>query len=173
MNNKGFTLLELMVAITIFSILVSIAVPSFNSVIESNRVQTQADKFFTTISTARSEAIKRNGTVTICKSNTLTSCASTGDWTSGWIIFADADSDGTVDSGETILKKFDEVSGGVTYAASSNVDTNITFRPTGEITTGSGRLVICGREQTVSTGYEISLTAAGRPRKTKGVSACS
>lgn len=43
----GFTLLELMAAIAILAIVVGIAAPSFVTLIENNRIQTQANTFHT------------------------------------------------------------------------------------------------------------------------------
>ena len=52
---------------------------------------------------ARAEALRRNRTVVLCRSDNLTDCASGDVWT-GWLVFVDADNDGVVDSGEEILK---------------------------------------------------------------------
>tara|TARA_R110002049_G_scaffold255471_2_gene431026 strand:+ start:285 stop:839 length:555 start_codon:yes stop_codon:yes gene_type:complete len=101
MNAKGFTLIELMVVISIIAILASLAVPSFTDVIRRQKVTGEANVLFSLIYLARSEAIKRNSIVTICKSNNAAQCG--GTWSDGWIVFQDDDKDGSRDAGETLI----------------------------------------------------------------------
>ena len=92
---KGFTLIELVTTLTIAGILMAIAAPSMFSFLASNRLTTQTNDLIADISFARSEAIKRNGTVVICKSNNPTAATPTCDattsdpWETGRIIFFD------------------------------------------------------------------------------------
>lgn len=60
---KGFTLIELMVAIAILGILVTLAAPSFNSFIDKYRVKRAADTVSAFLINTKSEAIKRNTAV--------------------------------------------------------------------------------------------------------------
>ncbi|QCF25105.1 GspH/FimT family pseudopilin [Hydrocarboniclastica marina] len=64
-RQNGFTLIELMVAIAVFAIAASIALPSFQRVIEENRVSTQTNTLISAFNLARSEAVKRGTTVGI------------------------------------------------------------------------------------------------------------
>jgi type IV fimbrial biogenesis protein FimT len=87
-RTSGFTLIELMITITVASVLLAIAVPSFNGMIVSNRVSTQANEFVAAINFARSEAIKRNTSMTMCRAAAPddTDCeAAAGNWTH-WIV---------------------------------------------------------------------------------------
>lgn len=61
----GFSLTELMIVISIVGILATIALPSFKSLTEGQRVKNASFELFTILSLARSEAIKRNSNVTI------------------------------------------------------------------------------------------------------------
>ncbi|HEX5539767.1 MAG TPA: GspH/FimT family protein [Methylophilaceae bacterium] len=74
----GFTLIELMVSITIVAIIATIAVPSFTEFSASQRVKAAASNLFISILQARSEAIKRDATVTLSPID--------GDWAKGWIM---------------------------------------------------------------------------------------
>lgn len=65
----GFTLIELMVTLTVAVILIAIAIPSFNYMTVSNKLTTAANEVVTALNTARLEGVKRNNLVTIC-SNT-------------------------------------------------------------------------------------------------------
>jgi type IV fimbrial biogenesis protein FimT len=92
----GFTLIEMMVAITIAGILLAVAVPSFKDLITRNAVENLQTRFAAAVTAARSEAASRNTVITLCSSINGTSCVG-GDWKSGWIVFVDADADAVVD----------------------------------------------------------------------------
>lgn len=62
---RGFTLLELMTAIAVLAILVSIGVPSFQTLVKNNRVVTQTNELVTAVNFARTEAIKRGRPVRV------------------------------------------------------------------------------------------------------------
>ena len=64
-RSRGFTLIELMVVISIMAVLLGIGVPSFKSFIAGQRVKTAAGDFSLALVFARSEAIKRNADVTV------------------------------------------------------------------------------------------------------------
>jgi type IV fimbrial biogenesis protein FimT len=64
-SNKGFTLLELMVAIAVLAILLSIAVPNYNAQIAATRLRADADNVVTALQLARSEAVTRRTQVTV------------------------------------------------------------------------------------------------------------
>lgn len=61
----GFTIIELMVSVVVLGILASLAVPSFRSFIAGQRIKTASYDMMSMLTYARSEAIKRNTTVTM------------------------------------------------------------------------------------------------------------
>ena len=86
-KQKGFTLIELIVAVAIVGILVTLATPSFQSLIQSNRIQGAATEFQAAMALARSEAIKRgaDAKVTVL-ANVLDGSRS---WNNGYSVFVD------------------------------------------------------------------------------------
>ena len=92
---KGFTLIELIITLTVAGILMAIAGPSMWSFLANSRITGQTNDLISDITFARSEAIKRNGTVVICKSNSPTATTpacnetSSDPWESGRLIFLD------------------------------------------------------------------------------------
>jgi len=87
----GFSLIELLVVIAIAAILAGLAVPSFQSMIASSNLTSTTNDLITTLARAKSDAIRRGQRVTVCMSADGAACATTGDWTQGWIMFNDDD----------------------------------------------------------------------------------
>ena len=114
MPYKGFTLIELIITITILAILLTVAIPSFRALIINNRITTQANDFVSDISYARAEAVRRNTRVTVCYSTTGAACTPGATWTAGWIIFTDPAVYGVVNAGETILRVHGPLTTGAT-----------------------------------------------------------
>ncbi|WP_249975562.1 GspH/FimT family pseudopilin [Vreelandella olivaria] len=81
---SGFTLLELLVTMALFATLATIAIPNFSSIIQENRVITVANDYKTALSYARSEAVKRNQSVSLLPSSS--------GWDAGWEVASQADS---------------------------------------------------------------------------------
>jgi len=103
-QQAGFTLIELMIVITILAIFVVVGVPNFQNLIGDNRLSTQANSLVSSLQLARSEALKLRTPVTVCRSTNGTSCSGSGDWDFGWLVFVDGGSLGTVDGADTIIK---------------------------------------------------------------------
>ncbi|WP_412511107.1 GspH/FimT family pseudopilin [Variovorax paradoxus] len=76
----GFTLVEMMVVIVLVAILLALALPSFNSLIEKYRVEGMASALVASVSHARAEAARRGQAVTIRQ---RAECSG-ADWSCGW-----------------------------------------------------------------------------------------
>ncbi len=130
----GFTLLELMTTITVASVLLALAVPSFRNLTVSNRLTTQANDVVAAINLARSEAIKRNGSVSLCRASSAsaTTCVTgSGNW-QFWIVRAPSG---------TIIRRGSIDSYGSTLVVSSTLTTDqAVFGSDGLVRTG-GALV--------------------------------
>jgi type IV fimbrial biogenesis protein FimT len=103
---KGFTLIELMVTIAIIAILMAIALPSFQDTIARSKLETEANNILRDLNFARTEAIKRGSSVSLCPSDNGTSCSGAQDYGDGWIIFVDdvTPDNAIVDTGEEVLR---------------------------------------------------------------------
>lgn len=132
---RGVTLLELMVTVSIVAILASVAVPSFQSMMTTNSLATATNGFVAALQLARSEAITRSKTVTLCKSNDVSdstpSCNTSANWQDGWVVFVDSDKDGTLDSGEEILRVQQALNGNTAIDGKTNFANFIKFNNAG------------------------------------------
>lgn len=87
----AFTLIELMVGIAVAAILITVGIPGFRDLILDNRMAAQINSLVADLSYARSEAVKRNSAVTVCKRNINgTACDDSRSWTDGWIVWAES-----------------------------------------------------------------------------------
>jgi|SRR5690554_1224553 len=86
---KGFTIIELMVTLAVLAIVLGIAIPSFNSQIQRNGSLGLGEEFVSALNFARTEAIKRRASVSICASNAAVDDCDGTDWSNGWIVFVD------------------------------------------------------------------------------------
>lgn len=80
----GFSLIELLVVVAIVAILAAAAAPSLISVVNGNRLTAQANEVMASLQQARMEAIRRNRSVTVCRTTDGTTCAGAGTW-NRWI----------------------------------------------------------------------------------------
>ena len=98
-SEAGFNLVELLVVISVASILMGLGVSSYRYITNSSRVSGEINSLLGDMQVARSEAIKRGQPVTICPSNGGSTCVGTASWTGGWIVFTNWAGDGTVNTG--------------------------------------------------------------------------
>lgn len=169
-KHSGFTLVELIVTLTVLVILLAVGVPSFISTIRINNVVTETNRMVTSLMVARSEAVKRRMQVTVAKTGQ--------EWEEGWRIFSDLDGDGVLDvgDGDTVLKIYTGMRDGFTLRSGNNIEDWVAYQSTG-LGTGSGGLPsdtfrLCDDSQDTETGRSIILNNIGRVRLVEGTVEC-
>ncbi|MGE8363049.1 GspH/FimT family pseudopilin [Pseudomonas sp.] len=83
-SNKGFTLIELMVVLALITIIALIAAPGYQGLMSGNRMISVSNNLMGALQLARSEAVTRNQSVSVCSSSNQTSCG--GSWADGGIV---------------------------------------------------------------------------------------
>ncbi|MCC6756382.1 MAG: GspH/FimT family pseudopilin [Arenimonas sp.] len=94
---SGFTLIELMVTVAVMGIILAWGIPSFRNLLQNTRATSQANEFITSVNQARTEALKRQSTVSVIAAAGGTA---TNEFGNGWSVVVDADGDGVVDAGD-------------------------------------------------------------------------
>ena len=87
-RQRGFTLTELMVVVSIVAILLGIGVPSYRYITNSYRVSSEVNGLLGDLMYARSEAIKEGQFVTVCVTTNGRNCSGTNSWDRGWLVFS-------------------------------------------------------------------------------------
>ncbi len=155
-HNRGVTLIELLITISIAVILMTIAVPGFQTLMISNRLSGITTEFMGTLNLARSETVKRGRPVTICRSSNGAAC--TGAWSEGWLAFVDNDGDATVDGGDTVLRVYSALTDN--YTANGTADF-ITYDRSGMATAANTFAFCHGSDESQAQAIIITRT---RPR---------
>lgn len=88
---KGFTLIEMMVTIAIIGILASIGMPAYKNTITSMRMSAEINALSNSLNFARTEAMKRGSTTSVCPVSSG-ACTTSTDWSGGWSTFLNSTS---------------------------------------------------------------------------------
>ncbi len=135
---RGFTLIELMISLTIVGILTVVGLPSLVDFVAEQRVRTAASDLVSEIAFARAKAVESSRRV-IMERLSVT-------WDQGWRIYIDINGNGTYEAGtDTEIKRFDGFGTGAASASGrlytcspvGDFATNIIFRPDGRVVRSS------------------------------------
>lgn len=168
LNQRGFTLIELLILLTMVATLVGMALPSFRDMINEGNQTAQRKNFLNALNLARSEAIKRGLTVSICTADgsvsaVVPACDNSLDWESGWVAFIDENADGARDPvDDTVILVGSALDSGYTLRGSVNITNVISYLPDGD-TSASGTLTLCD-SRGEDKAEAVIISASGRPK---------
>ncbi len=191
---SGFTLLELMVGISIAALIVGLGVPGMRSFLRNNDMSSVANDYLTAIHTARAEAVKRQVRTALCFSSNPTTATPVcdGNGSQGWVVFVDtanpnvpAATDGNmvVDVGEVVLLRQSALPSTISIRNSRPTGNSgyLSFLPSGFTRTSTfgtpltsfvlcdyrGNSAAMGPNNSAARGLQIATT--GRPRVSRSV----
>ncbi len=81
-KQRGFTVIELIITVTIVGIVLAVGIPGFRSIVQSNRAATSVNNLVSAMNLARAEAIGRGQEVCVVP-------LVAGDWSQGWQVVFD------------------------------------------------------------------------------------
>jgi type IV fimbrial biogenesis protein FimT len=146
MKNKvtlGFTLLELISTLTVGIITLGIGVPMMGGLLDSNRVAGQINALRGALALTRSEAIKRNQHVVLCKSADGEHCTAQSTWEKGWIVYVDDNHNNSRDGDEMLILVQAKLPNGHTLDYRGFGSHNyVAYQPSG-ITQMNGTFILC------------------------------
>ena len=158
MQQKGITLIELMVTLAVAAILLTVATPSFTSMIKENRSASEQRSLMSIISTARSEASHRNQLITIA--------SLTDDWSNGLQVFVDLDSDSIFNNTDILIKDISASASGISIGAGAvgSLAKSISFNGDGTLNGATSFVFTICDDRGASEGHQLTLNFIGRSR---------
>ncbi len=87
--DRGFTFIEVMMALVIFGVLLTTALPAYRDWIAAQQLANHAHFIADTLDLARSQAIKHGYRVNVCKSRDRRQCTDLGGWDRGGLLCVD------------------------------------------------------------------------------------
>ena len=143
-HGTGATVLELMVTLAIVAALLGIAVPSYESFINRQRMKTAVAGLHNDLLAARSQAVYRNAVVVACPGDPENGCTGSSDWSGGWIVFEDRNDDRQLSGKETLLRHGQPPEAVAVHAPASR--RQLRFFPDGSTPGSNGSITFCGRD---------------------------
>ena len=112
-KEEGFSLIELMVIVSVLALTLGLAIPAFSDMLSNSRMSTTVNDLVTSLHAARSEAITRHAAVILCPANAAgTNCQAGSDLKAGWLVFIDNDNNASVDASEPVVQRHGPVDAG-------------------------------------------------------------
>jgi len=159
-SNSGFTLIELMLALAVAAVLMSVAVPSMRDLQQRQRIVSAANELVAHINLARQHAVLKREIAVMCPSLDGATCTGGNRWEQGWIVFRDPDRNRAPDGPGDVLRV---ASGMPALLIDSAGRTRIRCRPSGAASGTNLTIKLC------DTGFPdqsraVIVSNPGRPR---------
>lgn len=157
----GFTLMEMLVVLSMAAILAAVGAPALQNLVMDMRMTTRINEFVSHLHLARSAAIQRQQRIALCPSSDRTTCATAPQWQHGWIIFVNGNGNKTHESSEEILRAQNPQHASLTIKSGSHYP--IVFQPEGTSGGTNGTITFCDARG-ASKARAVVLSNGGRVR---------
>lgn len=160
---SGYTLAELITTLAIVSLLLTIAIPSFQWLSARARISTSVNLFLSHLYQARSEAVKREQVVALCPSSNGQLCvANYRQWAGGYMVFVDVDRNRARSANEPVLSYFQGDGKYIKIHSSSGSREVLAYLPSGRAWSSNTTLRFC--TQPNDSNRAVIIASTGRPR---------
>lgn len=149
LKHGGFTLIELIITVSILAVLALVTVPNFGQFVQTGRMDTVQDRLVASIAMARSEAVTSRRDVSLCPRNNENVNTCGDDWGQGWAVIND----------DTAIRVEDPPGNGVAFAA----ERSITFSRSGQVREGTSCFTISDGDATTEDRF-VQVLATGHLR---------
>jgi type IV fimbrial biogenesis protein FimT len=165
MHARGFSLIELLVALAIAALLAAFAVPAVSGAFESTRARGAEAALVGSLARAASGASLSGTRAVLCPSRAgAAGCIDGVDWSEGWLVFQDLDQDRERDAGEAEIARQDALGGQVRLRTTSGRP-RIVFQGYGSNAGSNATFTVCdGRG--AQYGRSLVLNNRGQLRTT-------
>lgn len=161
---RGFTLIELMTSVSVLAVVLVVAVPNLAGFVRNSKVRSAQSELVASLMLARSEAAKRGSTVGVAATASTTG----NEFGGGWKVWVDANADGVINSGETLLREYPGFAASSVVLSTTGNVTLVSFAPTG-FASASVSFKVCGADD-ATKGYSVVLQMVGLADVAEGVS---
>jgi len=162
-RERGFTLIEAMIALVIAAILIGVALPAFSGAVANANASSTRTLLYDSILTAGTHATVTGSAVVLCASGDGKSCSGSVDWSHGWIAFADLDGDRSHGAADTMLRRQGPLSGD-TKMRSTAGRTMLVFQPDGATPGSNVTFTLCD-QRGPAKATTVVLANSGRMRQ--------
>ncbi len=141
-TQSGFTVLELMVAVSITAILLSLGIPAFQDYTLKQLMSASISALRSDLLYGRSQAVYRNTQVVACPGEPSGGCQQSTDWTVGWIVFSDTNTDRQYQTDEDLLRHGQGLENIMIHSSRGRM--NLRFYPNGSAPGSNSSFSLCG-----------------------------
>lgn len=158
-KDQGFTLVELLITLSVLAVVLAMAIPSFGSAINSVQQRTQINQLMTDLNFARGRAITSRRPVSICAGHE--NCNGARSWSGQIMLFEDLNGNGKLDAEDTLLRISTVNTSHDWTWRNFRQQRHMTFKPDGTTHSLNGTFILCSQRVALKT---IVINVTGRAR---------
>jgi type IV fimbrial biogenesis protein FimT len=163
-TSLGLSLLDLIIALAISSILTGFGIPTLLDLISNSKANSQYQKLFTLIQYTRNESVNHGTQVLVCPTENQIDCVN--NWNLPLMVFVDSNYDEVRNEEEMILRQTEALSNDerLTWRASGS-RRYLRFKYDGATRNQNGRFTYCYTRDDKVYAEEIVMFMSGRARR--------
>lgn len=163
--SAGFTVIEMMVSLSVLAVILTLAVPSFHRFVQQQRLTATTNHLVAQLQFARGQAISRGSLVAACPSRDGRRCTGGNRWEEGWIVYLDPDKAGQPAGPQDVLRVVQAMPEHVIHSGGRH---RVRFRPSGVAYGTNLTIRVCPRREAESA-RAVVVSNPGRVRAVRDI----